>query len=285
MRGAGGRLPMYRPASGGGGGGGGGARLGVLRLCTTTLLPMTVALMCLLAVSGMLFMSRRTALEKLDGATRTANEALRKVEDAKLQLSALQDDVERQSAEAARCKEVVAVQEKQLKELYDEKHQPLPGMRKVTPAAPPSLGTGPGGEGNGGAVEPAPKSPKAATALLIICYNRPAYLQRTLTAVMQHLPSYNRPHIYVSQDGDNAEVTAVIDAMRATMATQNPDIPVTHLRHPPVTVTAQQWVGYYKLSQHFKWALDQLFLDRGHPRTIILEVGCLRQYVCGLRAP
>lgn len=47
-------------------------------------------------------------------------------------------------------------------------------------------------------------------ALLVICYNRADYLRRTLTAVLERLPSRNRPHIYVSQDGNVDAVSAVI---------------------------------------------------------------------------
>jgi hypothetical protein len=50
-------------------------------------------------------------------------------------------------------------------------------------------------------LELAPTDPAAARALLIICYDRPAYLTRTLSAVLDRLPLYNRPHVYVSQVG------------------------------------------------------------------------------------
>ena len=125
-------------------------------------------------------------------------------------------------------------------------------------------------------IEPAPVTTAAARALLIICFNRPAYLKRTLDAVRTRLPTYNRPHIYVSQDGDEAAVTAVITEWKSAMALSAPDVPVTHWRHPGDDVTlegAAGWAtGYYKLSQHFRWALNRLFgAPLQHPRVIILE--------------
>lgn len=48
-------------------------------------------------------------------------------------------------------------------------------------------------------IESAPAQPAYARALLVICYNRPQYLRRTLSSVLARLPAYNRPHIYVSQ--------------------------------------------------------------------------------------
>jgi hypothetical protein len=126
-------------------------------------------------------------------------------------------------------------------------------------------------------VEPAPKDTRQARALLVICYNRPEYLRRTLNAVLTRLPSYNRPHVYISQDGDEGAVTAVIGEFAALFAAEAPDVPFTHWRHPPVTpealARAAAWaLGYYKLAQHFGWALGRIFgAPLAHPRVIILE--------------
>jgi alpha-1,3-mannosyl-glycoprotein beta-1,2-N-acetylglucosaminyltransferase len=124
-------------------------------------------------------------------------------------------------------------------------------------------------------IEPAPQSTMNARALLIICYNRPDYLTRSLNEVLQRLPSYNRPHIYISQDGNDKSVTDVINQFSKLFLLSAKDVPFTHLVHPtPVKLRgnpSQQWeMGYYKLSQHFEWALGEVF-SRGHPRTIVLE--------------
>jgi hypothetical protein len=47
------------------------------------------------------------------------------------------------------------------------------------PPPPPASG------GVGSSVEPAPRDPSVARALLVICYNRPEYLRRTLTSVLE----------------------------------------------------------------------------------------------------
>ena len=50
-------------------------------------------------------------------------------------------------------------------------------------------------------------------------------------------------------------------------------MPFTHLRHAQNAANAARGAmsGYYALAQHFGWALAQLFVERGHPRVIILE--------------
>jgi alpha-1,3-mannosyl-glycoprotein beta-1,2-N-acetylglucosaminyltransferase len=128
--------------------------------------------------------------------------------------------------------------------------------------------------------EPASSDSSIARALLIICYNRPDYLKRTLENVLRHLPSYNRPHIYISQDGSVETVTKVIQDFKQMFQESAPDVPFTHLHHPADDVDltgADGWAtGYYKLSQHFRWALNKLFNEKSnggynHPRVIILE--------------
>ena len=146
------------------------------------------------------------------------------------------------------------------------------------PPAPPQPASGDaGGGGSGGnalPIEPAPADPASARALLVICYNRPAYLTRTLAAVLARLPRYNRPHVVVSQDGSDAAVTAVVKDFQQRFAAAAPDIPFTHWLHPAgsavVPAGQSQYAGYYRLAQHFGWALGRLFAA-GHPFVIVLE--------------
>jgi hypothetical protein len=148
---------------------------------------------------------------------------------------------------------------------------PLTDAQRHYYAALGGTGKAPSEEG----IEPAPKDPKRARALVVICYNRPDYLRRTLNAVATRMPSFNRPHIYVSQDGDVASVTDVITEFASTFASRHPDVPFRHIRHPAGALRGDnvpQWAtGYYKLSQHFGWALTKLFDEMGHPRVIVLE--------------
>jgi hypothetical protein len=127
-------------------------------------------------------------------------------------------------------------------------------------------------------VEASPVSPSSARALLVICYNRPAYLKRTLRAVLSRLPTYDRPHVYISQDGEDGEVSAAIGELAGEFAAQAPDVPFTHWHHPAVSPklrgggAVDGWaLSYYKLAQHFGWALERLFSERNHPYVIVLE--------------
>ena len=62
------------------------------------------------------------------------------------------------------------------------------------------------------------KSASLSRAVVVICYNRPEYLQRTLMAVLDRLPATNRPHVYVSQDGSIPAVSAVIESLASQFA-------------------------------------------------------------------
>ena len=158
--------------------------------------------------------------------------------------------------------------------------KPLPAAAVVPPPPPPqpntNSNTNNGGSSAHGSVEPAPKDPRQARALLVICYNRPQYLTRTLNSVLERLPSYNRPHVIISQDGDDGGVTQVIEGFKQKFAAQAADVPFIHWRHPAVPPEALSraagWaLGYYKLAQHFGWALDRIFVEQGYARVIILE--------------
>lgn len=126
------------------------------------------------------------------------------------------------------------------------------------------------GIGKAGLVSPAPRSADAARALLVICYNRPDYLRRTLTTVLERLPVYDRPHVFVSQDGHLSDVAAVVAEMQTLFSQRAPDIPFSHIQHEQHIQSGDDGNGYMRLARHFGWALGQVF-DRGHPRVIILE--------------
>jgi alpha-1,3-mannosyl-glycoprotein beta-1,2-N-acetylglucosaminyltransferase len=141
------------------------------------------------------------------------------------------------------------------------------------PLAPPQSG-GNAVSAKAQALESAPKLAVGARALLVICYNRPDYLRRTLDAVRTRLPAHNRPHIFISQDGSDAGVSSVISDASAAFARDAPDVPVTTLRHPNGNLRGRDipsWAtSYYALAQHFGWALTKIF-DLGYARAIILE--------------
>ena len=91
--------------------------------------------------------------------------------------------------------------------------------------------------------------------------------------MLKHLPQPggNPPAIYVSQDGAVATVTRVIEQVQHQLQNDRPDVAFTHLRHKQERRKDDDHQGYSKLSRHFGWALNQLFLTFHHPRVIILE--------------
>jgi len=84
--------------------------------------------------------------------------------------------------------------------------------------------------------------------------------------------------VYISQDGEEASVTEAIGDIAKEFSKAAPDVPFTHWRHPKVIPklrgggAVEGWaVSYYKLAQHFGWALERLFVERSHPYVIVLE--------------
>jgi alpha-1,3-mannosyl-glycoprotein beta-1,2-N-acetylglucosaminyltransferase len=73
-------------------------------------------------------------------------------------------------------------------------------------------------------------------------------------------------------------VAAVIADFARAFAQRHPDVPFARLQHPAGALRGSRdgppkaWeTGYFKLAQHFGWALGELFEARGHPRVIVLE--------------
>jgi hypothetical protein len=139
-----------------------------------------------------------------------------------------------------------------------------------------------GGDGVGVTAETV-RSSAIATALLIICANRPDYLERTLDNVLKYHPRIGYS-VIISEDGASDRVKGVIDRFRERInATPAPGgtelagsrlygqqqarkqthggsgvaVPVIHLHHPHYHEPAEN--GYFKLSKHFKYALSTVF--------------------------
>jgi hypothetical protein len=97
------------------------------------------------------------------------------------------------------------------------------------------------------------------TALLVICANRPQYLQRSLDAVQKHYPRHSTaaaaPVVRVSQDGDSSAVKKVISSFTASMqSTAN----VQHLHCPLPTVapTGDESIGRHWMAQSRIYAVS-----------------------------
>ena len=102
-------------------------------------------------------------------------------------------------------------------------------------------------------------APLKDAAFLLLCYNRPKYLNETLTSLLSVEGAAAIP-VYVSQDGDHAPTAAV--ARRFS---------VTHWQRPRVALLSPRQQGQAWLAQHYKWALDRVLLERNHSHAILLE--------------
>lgn len=102
------------------------------------------------------------------------------------------------------------------------------------------------------------------TAVVVICYNRPKYLKRTLSYILERYMS--GIDIFISQDGSKPSVTQVIQDFTVE-AKKKIGVKVVHLNH----VQHGGRNGYEKLAIHFGWVLKELFDSRGFARVIIVE--------------
>lgn len=116
------------------------------------------------------------------------------------------------------------------------------------PPPPPPLASMGGGDGfsNGG------YTPGDVTPILVIACNRIS-VTRALNKLIQYRPSKEQFPIIVSQDcGHEPTATAILEySDRGVELVRQPDLSVPKLERPQ----DQQWVGYYKIARHFKFAL------------------------------
>lgn len=118
-------------------------------------------------------------------------------------------------------------------------------------------------------VEPAQKTSLGFdTVLLVMASDRPNYLQKTLDAVAKYHPRSAVP-IIVSEDGFHDQVGNVVSAARTSLDLA-PPLTVKHL-HWPNGESQEYENGYFRLADHFKWALSEVFSDVTLRRVIILE--------------
>lgn len=102
--------------------------------------------------------------------------------------------------------------------------------------------------------------------ILVIACNR-VTVKRCLDKLLQHRPSAELYPIIVSQDCGHAETAAVISSYGAQ---------VTHLKQPDLSDIAvrpehKKFQGYYKISRHYHWALNQVFKTLSHTSVIVVE--------------
>mmetsp|Transcript_1752 Transcript_1752/g.3712 ORF Transcript_1752/g.3712 Transcript_1752/m.3712 type:complete len:586 (-) Transcript_1752:157-1914(-) len=97
-------------------------------------------------------------------------------------------------------------------------------------------------------------------AVVVLAYNRPKYLKRTLESLLS-LKEIGHFEVYVSQDGDNAGVAATARSFES----------VNHIMHERQALLSSSQDGLAYLAQHYKFILDDLFFKRGHSHVVVAE--------------
>lgn len=102
--------------------------------------------------------------------------------------------------------------------------------------------------------------------VLVIACNR-VTVRRCLDKLLEHRPSAELYPIIVSQDCGHAETAEVIRSYGNQ---------VTHLQQPDLSNIAVQpqhkkFQGYYKISRHYHWALNQVFKTLSHSAVVVVE--------------
>lgn len=109
-------------------------------------------------------------------------------------------------------------------------------------------------------------SPPAVIPILVIACNR-VTVKRCLDKLIEHRPSAELHPIVVSQDCGHEETANVI----ASYGSQ-----LTHIKQPDlsdIVVPPQhkKFQGYYKISRHYRWALNQVFNTFSYTSVVIVE--------------
>lgn len=121
------------------------------------------------------------------------------------------------------------------------------------------------------------------TALVIVAYNRPQYLQRTFNSLITTLSSplnHVLVDIILSQDGYLTVLDDVVAQAKSDIKKKLPDFSFNHIHHSQVyessflnnQTTLSGDSGYHKLARHFGWFLNEMFNNYHYEQVIILEV-------------
>ncbi|XP_030014897.1 alpha-1,3-mannosyl-glycoprotein 2-beta-N-acetylglucosaminyltransferase a [Sphaeramia orbicularis] len=102
--------------------------------------------------------------------------------------------------------------------------------------------------------------------ILVIACNR-VTVRRCLDKLLEHRPSAELHPIIVSQDCGHAETAEVIRSYGSK---------VTHLKQPDLSDIAvrpehKKFQGYYKISRHYHWALNQVFKTLSYSSVVVVE--------------
>ncbi|XP_043711042.1 alpha-1,3-mannosyl-glycoprotein 2-beta-N-acetylglucosaminyltransferase isoform X1 [Telopea speciosissima] len=103
-------------------------------------------------------------------------------------------------------------------------------------------------------------------AVVVMACNRPDYLERTIESILKYQISVaSKFPLFISQDGSNERVKSKALSYNQLTYMQHLDL------RPVQTERPGEMIAYYKISSHYKWALDELFYKHNFSRVIILE--------------
>nr|XP_054751352.1 alpha-1,3-mannosyl-glycoprotein 2-beta-N-acetylglucosaminyltransferase-like [Lytechinus pictus] len=104
--------------------------------------------------------------------------------------------------------------------------------------------------------------------IVVIACNRPSAIKRSLNSLLDTRPSAEQFPIYVSQDcGDQKTANEIRTFGDKVVHMRQPDLsPIANL-----PANQKKFEGYYKISRHYKWALDQMFIRNSFDAVIIVE--------------
>lgn len=117
----------------------------------------------------------------------------------------------------------------------------------------------------------------SAFTVLVICYNRPEYLTRTLGSIGAAWPSQGKgPRVLVSQDGTHSGVAGVArtgaDTIKASWpAGTSGNLQFSHVQHTQSRHPGDDVSGYAALARHFGWAITRAFQSAPTQYVIIVE--------------
>ncbi|EDO42255.1 predicted protein, partial [Nematostella vectensis] len=105
-------------------------------------------------------------------------------------------------------------------------------------------------------------------AVLVISCNRPEYVKRCIDRLFDYRPSAETFPIIVSQDCGHQQTANVIksygDKIQFFQQPDLGDIPV-------VPANMKHFMGYYKISRHYKFALGMVFDNLGYGAVVVVE--------------
>lgn len=116
------------------------------------------------------------------------------------------------------------------------------------------------------------ESAKIGIAVVIFCYNRHSYLERTLESVFTYLPPAGFS-VFISQQGSDPDVTKIIE--KYTIKSGKAYWLGFDYNKTPQKIQRgfeeKRWKVYHKISAHYKYAFQYLFDKLNYDKVISLE--------------